>query len=126
MEALRALREKLVREHDSPDHKHDERAVALTANLASDASTLPEQSNAPISFAERSKLAQAAQQRSQKQVRIDEEIMANARVAESKAVEVREAAETRLKASRVMAASLALRKASRKKQKTAFGASVTV
>lgn len=118
LEALMALRAKLIKEHGTAEHVPDPRAVLRLQTLEAQGDvTAPE----PTAF-DRLRLAQAAQQRAQAQVKIEEQAVAKAAAAELEAARVREAAEAELKAWKARAAALELPKTSHKKQRTAFGA----
>jgi len=80
-----ALREKLIKDHGAADHKHDQRAFDRRTALAG------EVEKALSTAFNRMACAQAAQQRAQAQVKLQEQAVAKAAAAELEAAQVREA-----------------------------------
>jgi hypothetical protein len=119
LEALRALREKLLKNHGCANHVVHERAAGYRKDFECNSQ---EPGPKPMTAFNRMVLASAAQQRMHAQAKLDEQNVAAACVAEQKASKLREAAEARLKASKAAADALQPPTASHKKQKTAFSA----
>uniref|UniRef100_A0A6T7HW18 Uncharacterized protein n=1 Tax=Coccolithus braarudii TaxID=221442 RepID=A0A6T7HW18_9EUKA len=99
LEALRALRLKLVDEHGRADHVHDPRAVARRAEVERDNEILPEAATA----LDRIRLAQALQQRTQARAAADEGLVAEARAAEEEATRACKAIEAQARESKAAA-----------------------
>ena len=119
LEALRALREKLIREHGGNDHVHHPKAVARRAEL--------EQETQPASNAnafDRMKAAAALQSMAAQRAEADARALEKAHSAEVEATHAREVAEARAAESAAKAKALAPRRAS-KKQKTASASAST-
>jgi len=111
LEALRALRVKLVNEHGQSDHPVHSKAAERRAELR------PEE---PKTLFDRQRLAAARQQAAVRQAEADEKHADQARQAEASAVLARQQAEATAKASKALADALKPPTASHKRQRTAF------
>lgn len=111
LEALRELRKKILDEHCREDHTHDPRAVEQCKRAQG------QEQEAPQSFFERSRLAQAVQVSCARKVEADTKAFALAERAEREAVAAREAAATVLRESKAMADAVLGAKSTSKRQK---------
>jgi hypothetical protein len=116
LEALRALRQKLIDEHGGTDHPVHPKAAERRAALAREGSSAQQEESA----FDRMKLATARQQAAQRQAAIDEAAATAACETLRTATAAYESAQARATASRAAAELLQPPSTSHKRQKTAF------
>jgi hypothetical protein len=119
LEALRALRQKLIDEHGASDHPVHERAKARRAELERDGAA------AELTGLDRVRLGMVRLQAVQREAAIAEKQLTQACEAEAAAIRARQEAEAKAKESRAAANQLKPPTISHKRQRTACGSTST-